>query len=98
MSFVLKCVQQAFELDNFIYGPNTDLLFVASQFDPEWIEWAIEDLQSERPLEWPLIEDRHGRLRPAQLFLPENLTVAALCQIVDGGKWPSSWARPGKFL
>jgi hypothetical protein len=98
MSFVLKCVQQAFELDDFTYGPNTDLMFVSSQFDPERIEWAIEDIQSKRPLKWPRIEDRHGRLRRAQLLLPESLTVAELCRIVDSGEWPTSWTQPGKFL
>jgi hypothetical protein len=98
LSVVLECVAQAFELDDFTYGPNTDLMFVSSQFDPERVEWAIEDLQKKRPLEWPLIEDRHGRLRRAQLFLPDSLTVAELCQIVDSGKWPTTWTRPGKCL
>jgi hypothetical protein len=98
LNLVIECVAQSFELDSFTYGPNTDLIFVSSQFDPERVEWAIENLHSKRPLEWPLIEDRHGRLRRAQLFPPERLTVAELCEIVDSGKWPTTWTRPGKVL
>jgi hypothetical protein len=93
---VVETVERAFELRDFTYGPNTDLVFVSSQFDPERLEWAIEDLQRKRKLEWPLIPDRSGRLCEAQLFIPERLTVSELCQILDRGKWPSSWTRAGK--
>jgi hypothetical protein len=95
---IIECVTQTFELDDFTYGPNTDLVFVSSQFEPERLEWAIDALGRRRKMEWPLTADANGRLCRAQLFLPESLTVAELCQIVDSGKWPTSWTRPNKVL
>ena len=95
---VIECVARAFELDDFTYGPNTDLVFVSGQFDPERLEWAIEALHCRRPLQWPVAADDKGRPRRAQLFVPAKLTVNELCAIVDSGEWPTSWTRPGKFL
>lgn len=95
---VVECVARAFELNDFTYGPNTDLVYVSSQFDPEALEDALEALEHQRKMEWPMLEDSKGRLRRAQLFVPESLTVMELCEIVDSGRWPTSWTRPGKVL
>lgn len=76
----------------------TDLIAVSQQRDLEYLEWAIEKLEDEFEMTCPEIPDDKGRMRRAQIFLPDPLTVSELVDIVQSGAWPEAWTREGEWL
>ncbi|MCR6643205.1 MAG: hypothetical protein NVV62_00865 [Terricaulis sp.] len=91
---VLLSVGKHFELDHFVFGPNTNLTAIAAQTDTEHLEWVIEELDTRFGMRWPLVLDRHGRMRKPQLNIPDELTVTDLAEILDSGVWPAAWVAP----
>ncbi len=90
---VVSLIENGFEGFQGEFSPETNLTELVKN-DPEQIEWMLEHVQAVLKLEWP----RDERGRRLQLFLGERLTVADLCDVVEGGCWPLSWTRPGKVL
>lgn len=96
---VHEIVTQTFDRREFVFGPDTDVVSIADQLgDPELVEWIVEDVQRKFSLEWPKVPDKRGRLRRGQLFIAAQLTVSELAAIVDAGRWPDQWTRPGCYL
>jgi hypothetical protein len=86
-----------FELDSFVFGPDTNLAFIAGQTDGECLEDLIRDLDQKFAMRTPSIIDKHGRTRVSQLRLPDILTVTQLAEILDSGAWPEAWIWPKHY-
>jgi hypothetical protein len=93
---VVAGAKRGFELGEFVFGPNTDLVLIAQQTDGEYLEALMEDLDRAFSMKMPALTDERGRRRAPQLFIPDRLTVTELADILDSGEWPESWTRPGK--
>ncbi|HET9229788.1 MAG TPA: hypothetical protein VFO00_00780 [Vitreimonas sp.] len=84
-----------FELDGFVFGPDTNLMSIAGQTDGECLEDLIRDLDRQFAMRTPPVVDKHGRTHVPQLRLPDVLTVTQLAEILDCGAWPEAWIWPG---
>ena len=95
---VHEIVVGCFEMDEFVFGPDTDIIFVAKDRDPEIVEWVLDAVDRRFSLTWPRIEDSRGKTRRAKLVVQSSLTVRELADIVHAGSWPLEWTRPGQVL
>ena len=96
---MLEAAQRHFELENFVFGPQTNLSSIANQTDGEALEWLIEDMHQRFNMRWPNARDASGRERKLQLKIPDVLTVTDLAEVLDSGAWPENWtSRIGPYL
>ena len=95
---VIALAERAFDLDGFVFGPHTDLVSIAMQTDPEALEGLLAMLEREFDIQAPQILSESGKVRRAQLFVDEALTVSQLAEIVATGSWPERWTRSGKTM
>jgi hypothetical protein len=94
---VLAGAYKHFELDSFVFGPQTNLNSIAGQTDGECLEELIRDLDQKFAMRTPSVVDKHGRTRVPQLQLPDVLTITQLAEILDTGAWPEAWISPAHY-
>jgi hypothetical protein len=94
---VVSLIEERFSTPALALAPDTDLVALCTA-DPEELEWVLAELQRTLRLVWPAYRDGRGHTHRLQLFLPEELTIADLCAVIDAGAWPAKWTRPGARL